>query len=570
MSSRLSAVFTLLVLTLALSGLVLSGCGGGGGGGSQAGASNGLGGVATTGQLTLRVSVGDLPPQVRTVGEVVHLAVSGSSRTLEVELFRLPLAQDAVPVLARSVGLAEGVNTARIDGIPAPANYRVRGRLLDALGSPLSDFQVDVEILPGQITTATVTASPSPSASPSASPTATASPGPRIDISSTATPVAYHDLDVRSDGSFITIFGQTSSTSMRARGYSLPAVVPPTPSPLYNPAILPIGGPSPTPFTIEPHVALDDAGNMGVFWISENFSGIRSVVARFFQFSDTSVNTGVVTLATGTSTNVLDQLSADMPLSGGGKAVATWLQTQGFDAMMTTLTTGGAADAAARVDTTAFDEKVPRSAQDEGGNIAVVVKQEPTPATPHQLFGYLFSNDRNQVSSFPVAIGEFVDAPQLALRNGRLAVVFTVPVADTGNPGQFFTQLQLAHFTYNPGNPSQVPVLVGTQVVHQTTVSDFIAPTLEPAVAVSLGGRTVVTWKDPDALFVNAIRARGFSATGVPGPTFLVNDATVEDCRRPLVGFDATGRYVITWIEEQPSFVGRVFGRAYPVNYAIP
>lgn len=568
MSSRLSAVFTLLVLTVALSGLVLSGCGGGGGGGSQAGASNGLGGVATTGQLTLRVSVGEVPPQVRTIGEVVHLAVSGSSRILEVELFRLPLAQDAVPVLARSVQLAEGVNTARIDGIPAPANYRVSGRLFDALGNPLSDFQVEVEILPGAVTTATVTASPSPS--PSASPTAGASPGPRIDISSTATPVAYHDLDVRSDGAFITIFGQTSSTSMRARGYSLPVSLPPSPSPLYDPAILPIGGPSPTPFTIEPNVALDDAGQMGVFWISENFSGIRSIAARFFQFSDTSVDTGVVTLATGTSTNVLDQLSADMPLSGGGKAVATWLQTQGFDAMMATLTTGGVADTASRVDTTAFDEKVPRSAQDEGGNIAVVVKQEPTPATPHQLFGYLFSNDRNQVSSFPVAFGEFIDASQLALRNGRLAVVFTVPVADPANPGQFFTQLLLAHFTYDPGNPAQVPVLAGTQVVHQTTVSDFIAPSLEPAVAVSLGGRTVVTWRDPDALFVNAIRARGFSPAGVPGTTFLVNDATTEDCRRPLVGFDATGRYVITWIEEQPSFVGRVFGRAYPVNYAIP
>lgn len=84
-------------------------------------------------------------------------------------------------------------------------------------------------------------------------------------------------------------------------------------------------------------------------------------------------------------------------------------------------------------------------------------------------------------------------------------------------------------------------VLLGTQVVHQT-ISDFIAPSLEPAVAVSPSSRTVVTWKDPDALFVNAIRARGHSATGLPGPTFKVNDATSEDCRSPLVGFDATGR----------------------------
>ena len=152
---RFSLWLTSLILLVAALPLGVAGCGGGGG---PAGSAAGQGQL---GRVTLRVVRHQGPPQAKVVGDHVFLAASESTQRLVVEFYKLPLQESPSPLLVRGFDLSQGQTTAVIDQIPAPARYQVRGYLYEgSLSSYTSSFVVEVEVLPGVVSTASATMTP--------------------------------------------------------------------------------------------------------------------------------------------------------------------------------------------------------------------------------------------------------------------------------------------------------------------------------------------------------------------------------------------------------------------------
>lgn len=85
---------------------------------------------------------------------------------------------------------------------------------------------------------------------------------------------------------------------------------------------------------------------------------------------------------------------------------------------------------------------------------------------------------------------------------------------------------------------------------------------LSPAATVDPAGQLIVVWYgDTPAQPGTEIYARRFSPGGAPlGPAFRVNAATVGSQRRPSVGADADGGFVVAWDTNTQSVWARRFG----------
>ncbi len=85
---------------------------------------------------------------------------------------------------------------------------------------------------------------------------------------------------------------------------------------------------------------------------------------------------------------------------------------------------------------------------------------------------------------------------------------------------------------------------------------------LSPAAAVDASGQLIMVWYgDTPAQPGTEIYARRFSPGGVPlGPAFRVNADTAGSQRRPSVGADADGGFVVAWDTNMQSVWARRFG----------
>jgi hypothetical protein len=104
-----------------------------------------------------------------------------------------------------------------------------------------------------------------------------------------------------------------------------------------------------------------------------------------------------------------------------------------------------------------------------------------------------------------------------------------------------------------PGIQAQRYDVTGTPLGGQFQVNSYTTGYPDrPAVAVDPMGNFVVAWQGYGSPGTDtsgySIQARRFDATGAPlGAQFQVNSITTDSQRRPAVGVDATGNFVVTW-----------------------
>ncbi len=98
--------------------------------------------------------------------------------------------------------------------------------------------------------------------------------------------------------------------------------------------------------------------------------------------------------------------------------------------------------------------------------------------------------------------------------------------------------------------------------------SSTTGPALEPSIAAAPGGGFVVVWTSGNFMGPNAeVAGRLFDAAGAPvGAQFQVNTFTTGGQRRPTVGRDGAGNFVVVWEAYQPPFSN--FPRAFAQRYS--
>lgn len=533
MRQRISWSLTILVLALAIA----AGCGGGGGGGSDSDRS-GVG----SGRLTLRISEGGANPVARVQGDEILLAVSSETRLLKLELYRTPVTTTSTPDLARQFELAPGASVV-VEGIPAPATYLVVGLLSNVSGVATGRFQVQVDVLPGQIASASATVTPV--VSPSVSPTVT--PGAVFDVAGTAVPASGLRLDMKSDGDFAVAWMHNGLVYLRS--FNGPSA----PTPLYDPLVarVPAAG-----SLVDIGMGVDDHGNVALG--TAEAVGNTQIMMAFHDF----LTGGTVTAAQQirlTSAPV-DALTVALPNTGLGSA--SWEETSGLTKVLhqrfsvPAVTPFSSVDA---VDPAALDAQASKSLdQDEAGNYAIAYAQQFSVNWDLNL--KVFSNDASQAQTVGVASG-FTFAPNdvsVAIRNGRILVTWIGPLG--GHPNVFMRRYQ-----YDPGNlAAGVTALDASPVLVNGTPSTGSHLTVD--VALDLAGNFVIVWEDytqrdpdPDAY------ARNFRADGAGGTDFRVNPVGSGQHFDPKVAMDAAGNFVVIWRQGTTPV-----GRSFPAGWLQP
>ena len=102
------------------------------------------------------------------------------------------------------------------------------------------------------------------------------------------------------------------------------------------------------------------------------------------------------------------------------------------------------------------------------------------------------------------------------------------------------------HLAFDALEVRQVPALIGPEVAVNVKV---LADQLDPAVASSYSGRSVVVWTDVKAVGSadTDIRARLYDAAGAPvGADIIVNNTGFLDSQ-PTVAMDTVGEFVVAW-----------------------
>lgn len=535
MRQRISWSLTLLVLALA----IVAGCGGGGGGGSEADRSG-----AGSGRLTLRISEGGATPVARAQGEEILLAVSSETRLLKLELYRAPVTTSSTPDLARQFELAPGASVA-VEGIPAPATYLVVGLLSNVSGVATGRFEVQVDVLPGQITSASATVTPV--VSPTVSPTVTPTPGSVFDVAGTAVPASGLRLDMKSDGDFAVAWMHNGLVYLRS------FTGPSAPTPLYEPLVarVPAAG-----TLLDIGMGVDDHGHVALGMAEA--VGNTQIMMAFHDFLTGATVTEAQQIRL-TSAPV-DALTVALPNTGLGSAA--WEETSGLGKVLYTrftVPTVTPLSAVAAVDPGAVDSQTSKSLdQDEAGNYAIAYAQQFSVTWDLKL--KVFSNDASQVQTVGVASG-FTFAPadvSVAIRNGRILVTWIGPLA--GHPNVFMRRYQ-----YDPGN-----LAAGVTALDESPVLVNGTPTtgshITVDVALDLAGNFVIAWEDytqrdpdPDAY------ARNFRADGTGGADFRVNPVGSGQHFDPKVAMDAAGNFVVIWRQGTTPV-----GRSFPAGWQRP
>lgn len=533
MRQRISWSLTILVLALAIA----AGCGGGGGGGSEADRS-GVG----SGRLTLRISEGGATPVARVQGEEILLAVSSETRLLKLELYRVPVTTGSTPDLARQFELAPGASVV-VDAIPAPATYRVVGLLSNISGLATGRFQVQVDILPGQITSASATVTPV--VSPSVSPTVT--PGAVFDVAGAAVPASGLRLDMKSDGDFAVAWMHNGLPYLRSFNG------PTAPTPLYDPLVarVPAAG-----SLVDLGMGVDDHGNVALG--TAEAVGNTLIMLGIHDF----LTGGTVTAAQQIrlTPSPVDALTVALPNTGLGSAA--WEETSGLTKVLYnrfTVPTVTPVSAVAAVDPAAVDAQASKSLdQDEAGNFAIVYAEQFSAIWNLRM--RVFNNDTSSVQAVGVDSG-LTFAPvdvSVAIRNGRILVTWIGTV--DGHPNVLMRRYQ-----YDPGNlAAGVTALDAAPVLVNGTPTTGSHITVD--VALDLAGNFAVVWEDytqrdpdPDAY------ARNFRADGTGGPDFRVNPLGSGQHFDPKVAMDAAGNFVVIWRQGTTPV-----GRPFPAGWLRP
>ena len=542
MARRFSLWCTALILLTTLASLGTAGCGGG------SGASGGATSQGGFGSLTIRVSPQQGPARARLEGQEIVLEASALAQRLVLEFYRLPLSgSPPTPTLVRTIDLADGQTTAVLDGVPAPAHYRVEGRMYSG-ADPLyvwSFVVEDVEVLPGVVATATTHVTPRPSTSPGPG------PGSGFRVASTALPGSEPRVAVGSDGRSVVTW--ISGNNVYARGFT--GMVSPTP--LWTEQVLS----SPGPIARAPFPALDSLGRFGVAWV-DTLIPTYNIRAAFGDLATGSTLSGVLTAASLASAGSLDSPSLGMA-GGTAQAAVGWCDLSLATASVLSRTLplpSGLPMAAPIAVPGAVSRKLPTMAMASNGERVQVYTQDNGGGL--DLAALLSDNLGATTSAFTVATGLPAGSsrPAVAMRNGWIVVAWVATA--TGNP-----TILARRFSYTPGNlAAGVSALDANPL--QVSPSAPLGSRLNPDVAVDDTGNFVVVWQDWTLRDPQAdVFGRTFDAKGTGRTPFQVNASTAGNCAWPSVGMDSSGRFLVCWGDQTS---GEILARPYPAGYSGP
>lgn len=563
MTRRVSFLATGLILFLALSALLVAGCGGGGG---SAEGGRSLQSAQGTGSLSLRVSRGAPADGLELRGDEVVLAVASPSpslSTLRVNLYTLPVGQSPTPVISQDFAVTPQTSSVTVQNIPV-GTYLLEVLSFDAFGETLGQFKMEVTIEPGRI--ASIQATLTPVSSP------TASPGPIRQVTTSLIPAKLPRIAMTSTGEFVVGWVNSAARgtdNVFATSYDAAA------SPLATfadktVAALPAGS------TVQDHsLALSDDGKLMVAVGSQQplKVGARTEALGTEGFLDFEVFDRVAgtslaaprTLKTNTSIDWLD-IHAMLPAvttTLTGSVLHIERNNPEFDASAaTTLTIPPAEFSTPDLIVFGFNSVFTMSGaamvEDEIGNYVHVMANKV--GSVYQLTGTIFDNGIDASAQFDVdlAIPDLV-APdaELAVRNGRFAVVWTKEVGAS-------LHVFYALYSFNPGNTGTAPTLL-----HSGQASNAAASNLEPDVALDAQGNLVVTWTHfPGAGNDSRFMGRAYRVDGTAGSPFEVSLGLANTENFPgRVAMDSAGVFQATWLDPVS---GILYLRGFPVGFGRP
>ncbi|MDX9720969.1 MAG: metallophosphoesterase [Myxococcota bacterium] len=206
-------------------------------------------------------------------------------------------------------------------------------------------------------------------------------------------------------------------------------------------------------------------------------------------------------------------------------------------------------------DNTAGQQRKPDLGMDDVGNFVVVWEDDGDANGSYQIHARGFNADGSQrLARFTVnsiSAGQQFE-PAIAMNaSGRFVIAWA---DDPENDGSF--QVLVRGFN---ADGSQA---FADRSVHDNVTGDRRAP----AVAMDDAGNFVVAWADDsDGNGIYQIHARGFTAAGGDGfARITVNGVAAGQQRKPAIGMDASGRFVVAW-EDEPASDGvvNILGRGF-------
>ena len=190
-------------------------------------------------------------------------------------------------------------------------------------------------------------------------------------------------------------------------------------------------------------------------------------------------------------------------------------------------------------------------AMDAMGNFAVVWQSDGQDGSGHGVYAQRFDRfglprgDEFRVNTTTVN-GQ--RAPAVAMHpDGHFVVTWTGGFPSTED---IFARLYSA-----AGAPLGGELLVNTFTWDAQTA---------PSVDMADNGEFVITWESAREFSGDEVKARRFSAAGVPhGDDFRVNTFTTADQQRPTVAMDAAGNFVVAWESRIQGTRGGIYAQRY-------
>lgn len=567
MTRPVSFLATGLILLVALSALLVAGCGGGGG---AAEGGRTLQSAQGTGSLSLRVSRGAAADALELRGDEVVLAVASPSpslTTLRVNLYSLPVGQSPTPVISREFAITPETASVTVQDIPV-GTYLLEVLSFDAFQQALGQFKLEITIEPGRI--ASVQASLTPVVSPS--PTATLSPGPIRQVTTSILPARLPRIAMTSSGEFVVGWVNSAArgtdgvfaTSYDAAGNELAA---------FTDRIV---GALPAGSTVQDHgLALSEDGKLLVAVGSQQQPQVGGRTEAL----------GMIAVLTSEVFSRTTGVSLDVARTIQQNTDEDWLDVHAMLPALTTTLTGAVLhlernassyDSSAGLtftippaeyttpDLIVFGLNLPFTmsgaamVEDEVGNYVHAMANKE--GSVYKLAGTLYDNGIDASSGFDVdlAIPDLV-APdvELAVRNGRFAIVWT---KEQGGALHVFYAL----YSFDPGNTGTAPTLL-----HSGQVSNAAASNVDPDVGLDAQGNLVVTWTHfPAGGEDSRLMGRAFRAAGAAGSPFEVSLGLANTQNNPgRIGMASGGGFQVTWLD--PSN-GNLYLRAFPAGFGQP
>jgi hypothetical protein len=338
-----------------------------------------------------------------------------------------------------------------------------------------------------------------------------------------------------------------------------------------------------------PSVAIDNAGNYVVTWMSEGQDGDSyGIYAR--RHNSSGVPQGSEFQANTSTTGL--QANPSVAMDNSGDFVIVWRSDQGFDSEIFAQkynSRGIAAGSEFRVNAfTINPQNYPSVAMDSIGDLTITwIGYGNQDGDGSGIFARRYNSAG--IAQVPANCGDLVLNPNcspvtgqfqvntgttssqlqpaIAMNGAGRSVISWVSYGQDGNGFGIYAQM------YNSSGDHLIPSACASPLCDSATgelrVNTYInGDQFSPSVAINGTGGFVVSWKSPQDGDQNGIYAQRYYSSGVAqGSEFRVNTYTTGNQTEPSVAMDNSGDFVISWFSPQDEDNGYgIYAQRYNAN----